>query len=124
MAPASSHYALYNSVLEPWTRLAHSAPGVINLRMAMLPWMMLTEPAKAMDEFQRMVSEKQEAVHETMVAFGQIPLHLWMDTWNACFTMTPQRAIGNAMIKSSRRLASPYSRRVSANRRRLSRPRS
>ncbi|NND90137.1 MAG: hypothetical protein HKN42_04675 [Granulosicoccus sp.] len=112
--------SVYHSVLDPWARLAVNAPVVMSLRLAILPWMWMTNPLKASQEMQRMVTEKQDAIHETLFAISQTPAQMWFDTWNACWSSTPHMALNKAVINSSRRVAQPYTRRVKANHKRLS----
>lgn len=109
----------YSRMLEPWTRLAYGASDVVNTRLTALPWMWLTHPIKASLETQRMFSEKQDALQETLFVMNQAPMQIWMDTFSALWTTPPHMALGRAMVNSSRRAAHPSSRRVKANQRRL-----
>ena len=111
----------YASVLEPWTRLAISTPSVVNLRLATLPWLWLSDPSKAAAEMQGMVEEKSDAWHETAIAISQNSLHFWADVMSAMWSPDPLRAFNRSMINSSRRVAYPSNKRVNANRKRLSR---
>ncbi|MGQ7844363.1 hypothetical protein ACUNV4_07800 [Granulosicoccus sp. 3-233] len=115
-----SCFSVYHSVLEPWTRLAAGAPDVINLRMTAMPWLWLLDPAKAMAESQRMVTEKHDAWNETMLAICHAPMHIWFETLGASWSRAPHVAFNEAVINSSRRVARPSNSRVRANRSRLS----
>lgn len=112
--------SVYQSVLEPWTRLASGAPDVINMRLSAMPWLWLLDPLQALTETQRMFTEKHEAWNETIFAIYQTPLQLWFDTVSASWSQAPQTALNNALINSSRRVARPSNRRVRANQERLS----
>jgi len=119
---ASQHpYFVYASVLEPWTRLAISTPSVIGLRLGTIPWLWVSNPARASAEVHRMFNEKNDALVETGIAIAQMPVQFWMDAVAATFSADPVRACYQAMIRSSNRVARPSGSRVRANQKRLSR---
>lgn len=119
MLGTSSPFTVYQSILEPWTHLAMKSPDVVNLRLASMPWLWLTDPVQAVREVEQMFTEKHNALTETLMAVGETPMQLWFDVMNACWSSNPHRAINNAVIHSSRRVAHPSNKRVKANRQRL-----
>lgn len=119
MLGTTSPFAVYHSILEPWTRLAIKSPDVVNLRLASMPWLLLTNPVQAAHEIEQMLTEKHDALTETLFAVSQTPMQLWSDLMNACWSANPQRAFNNAVIHSSQRVAHPSNKRVKANRQRL-----
>lgn len=119
MLGTPSPYVVYQSILEPWTRLALDSPDVVNLRLSSLPLLWLTDPVQAAREIEEMFAEKHDAWSETVLAVSQTPMQLWFDMMSACWSSNPYLACNNAMINSSRRVAHPANRRVTANRARL-----
>ena len=122
MPGTTSPFAVYQSILEPWNRLAMESPDVVNLRLAAMPWLWLTDPVRAVREVEQMFSEKHDAWTETVIAVGQTPMQLWLDMMGACWSSNPYLAFNNAVINSSRRVAHPANKRVKANRQRLGKP--
>ncbi|MGQ7847351.1 hypothetical protein ACUNV4_22870 [Granulosicoccus sp. 3-233] len=121
MNTATSHFAIYQCILEPWTRLAMKSSNVVHMRLAAMPWLMLTDPLKATNELERMISEKNHAWAETVLALSQTPMQLWIDMMTGCWSSNPCHAFNTALINNSRRVAHPANRRVRANCRRLGR---
>ncbi len=119
MLGTTSPFAVYQSILEPWTRLAMKSPDVVNLRLVSMPWLWLTDPVQAAREMEHMFTEKHDALTETLFAVSQTPMQLWFDMMNACWSANPHLAFNNAVIDSSRRVAHPSNKRVKANRKRL-----
>ena len=119
MLGTPSPFAVYQSILEPWSRLAMKSPDVVNLRLVSIPWLLLTNPVQAVREIEHMLTEKNDALTETLFAVSQTPMQLWFDTMNACWSANPQLAFNNAVIHSSHRVAHPSNKRVKANRKRL-----
>lgn len=119
MNGTTTPFAVYQSILEPWTRLAMKSSDVINLRLAAMPWLLLTDPLKAAREIEQMFSEKHDAWTETVFAVSQTPMQLWFDMMTACWSSNPCLALNNSVINSSRRVAHPANRRVRENRKRL-----
>lgn len=66
-----------------------------------------------------MVTEKQEALNETVLAISQTPTQLWFDMFKACWSGNPYQAANKALIDNSERLAYPSGSRVAANQKRL-----
>jgi len=114
---------VYACVLEPWTRLASSAPHVASMRLAMLPLLWWSNPVKASMEVQRMFSEKEDAWLETGQALAQAPMRLWLGAFAAMLSNNPSRTLSQAIINNSRFIARPANRRVRDNRDRLRRKR-
>lgn len=103
----------------PWTDLGNSAGVVIATRLTMMPWLLITNPDGAAKEMHKMVDEKQAALQETVAAFWLAPWHFWMDIAAAGPFASPRSTVTRAVGSAGRRLASPASRRVKANRKRL-----
>ncbi len=95
------------------------SPDVVNLRLASIPWLWLTDPVQAVREMEQMFTEKHDALTETLFAVSQTPMQLWFDMINACWSANPHIAFNDAVINSSRRMAHPSNKRVKANRKRL-----
>ncbi|ASJ72658.1 hypothetical protein [Granulosicoccus antarcticus] len=119
MPKITSPYAVYHSMLEPWTRLATGSPDVVNLRLVAMPWLWISDPMQASREMQQMITEKHEALSETIVAISQTPMQLWVDIMSACWSANPCQSVNEAFIDSSQRLAYPSNSRVLANQERL-----
>ncbi len=119
MQVSTSPFLVYQCILEPWTRLALKSSDVVHLRLAAMPWLLLTDPINAAREIEQMFSEKHDAWGETVLAVTQTPLKLWFDAMAAFCSNNPGVAFNRAMINSSRRMAHPANKRVRANRKRL-----
>lgn len=109
-----------NVLLESWTSLANESAEVVTSRIAQLPWMWLRSPATAEAETRRMFSEKQDAMLETQWVLWQMPAQFWADAFANDLMFKPDQAIQSASKKANQRLIGPSHKRVSANRKRLS----
>jgi len=104
----------------PWSPVLANAALVIPMRLALLPWLTLLDPKAGSRETRLMVSEKEAAFAESLLALWLAPVRYW--TGLATLSIVPgPRGIERAFADTSRRAATPYARRVRANRRRLAR---
>ena len=119
MARRSSVALSYPALLAPWQTLASDSSGVIALRLTLMPWLWMFDPAAARRESNTMVDEKKAAFAETQLALWSAPWRFWFDMASGGPLRTPTSMIADAMLQGTRRLAAPSQRRVGANRRRL-----
>ena len=122
MSQRSHPLFIYQSVLEPWVRLATGAPTVVALRISLLPLLWFTDPVKAAREVECMFVEKHDAWQETAQALLELPMHYSAEIWAACLRGQPHLAWSTALINGSQRIAKPTDSRIRANRKRLASP--
>ena len=111
----------YAAFLAPWNPVFSTSASVIAMRLAMLPWLWVSNPAAAERESRKMVSEKEDAWNDWQRLAWQAPVNYWMDVMSASLSGNPMGVFERAAGRSGRRLAKPYASRVNANRRRLGR---
>ena len=102
-------------------RFANDVATVMTLRLSMLPMMWMLDPAKAEKETRKMFSEKEDALQESVRQMMLAPVMFWFDVWQGLLKGDSDGGMRRARQMSEKRLSSPYTSRVSANRRRLSR---
>lgn len=102
-----------------WDRLNNGAAQVIALRLALLPWQWMFDPAGAKRETEKMFSEKKEALAETQIAWAMLPVTVWIDLLQAGKWMTPQQAMARMTTAATRDVFQPAQSRVTSNLKRL-----
>lgn len=104
----------------PWQSVFLDAAFVVPARLALMPWLALTDPDAGRREARLMVDEKLAAYGESLTSLWLAPLRYW--TGIATFAVAPG-AVGveRALAEANRAASRPYGRRVRANRRRLAR---
>ena len=102
-------------------RFANDVATVMTLRLSMLPMMWMLDPAKAEKETRKMFSEKEDALHESVRQMMLAPAMFWFDVWQGLLKGDSDGGMQRARQMSEKRISSPYTSRVNANRRRLSR---
>ena len=105
----------------PWQPVFAEAALVIPMRLALLPWLMLSDPAAGKRESHLMVDEKSAAFAESLASLWFAPFRYWAGL--ATLSVAPgTRGVERALAEASREASRPYARRVRANRRRLASP--
>ena len=102
-------------------RFANDVATVMSMRLSMLPMMWMLDPSKAEKETRKMFSEKEDALQESVRQMMLAPVMFWFDVWQGLLKGDSDGGMRRARQMSEKRLSSPYTSRVSANRRRLSR---
>ena len=102
---------------------ANDVATVMTLRLSMLPLMWMLDPAKAQKETRKMFSEKEDAMQESVRQLMVAPMMFWFDSWQGLLSGDSDGGMQRARQMSEKRISSPYTSRVSANRRRLSKGR-
>jgi len=119
------HYPMpLDAMKAPWNALAQDATTVIAMRLWRVSVLWWTDPKAAEREMKLMVSEKEDAAGETLQALALAPWRFWMDLAQTQMRLWPglvtQSDIDQAWTRSQKRLVAPSSKRVKANRKRLS----
>ena len=118
--PAAPIARLPTAPWDPWQPVFLDAALVVPMRLALMPWLALVDPAAARREARLMVDEKLAAYGESLIGLWLAPLRYW--TGLATLAVAPGAAgVERAFAEASRAAARPYGRRVRANRRRLAR---
>lgn len=118
--PSSSFPFPSGPLWAPWRPVFSDAALVVPMRLALMPWLMLTDPAAGHREAGLMVDEKRAAYGESLASLWLAPLRYW--TGIATLAVAPGSAgFDRALAETSRLAAKPYGRRVRSNRRRLAR---
>ena len=105
----------------PWQPVFADAALVIPMRLALLPWLMLVDPAAGKRESRLMVDEKSAAFAESLAGLWFAPFRYWAGL--ATLSIAPgARGVERALAEANREASRPYARRVRANRKRLARP--
>ena len=118
--PAASLPTLSGPPWAPWQPVFSDAALVVPMRLALMPWLMLVDPAAGRREANLMVDEKRAAYAESLASLWLAPARYWMGI--ATFAVAPGPAgVDRALADASRLAAKPYGTRVRANRRRLAR---
>lgn len=110
----------YTSFLDPWNQLAQNAPFIMAIRMIQMPIFQFIDPIAGCMENKRMVGEKVDAMIEYQQLLVLWPMNFYWDILRASMTGSISTSFDRALQQSNRRLAKPYTSRVSANHRRLS----
>ena len=104
-------------LLRRWQAILADSAAVIPMRLALLPMIWLRGPDAAEREVRTMFSEKTAAT-EAAFELWTAPMRYWAGL--ATLTIAPTRAgFDRAVAQANRRSATPYSSRVTANRKRL-----
>lgn len=83
--------------------------------------MWMFNPGDAARETQKMFSEKEDAMKALQQQMMFAPMMFWCDTWNGVLKGDSDLGINRAREAAEHRMSEPYTSRVSANRKRLSR---
>lgn len=101
-------------------RFVNDVATVMTMRLSMLPMMWIFDPAKAEKETRKMFSEKEDALQESARQMMVAPMMFWIDVWQGLMNGDEDGGMQRARKLNEKRIASPFTARVSANRRRLS----
>ena len=119
-APVAPFPTLSGPLWAPWRPVLSDAALVIPMRLALMPWLAILDPAAGRREANLMVDEKRAAYAESLASLWFAPMRYW--TGIATLALAPGAAgLDRALAETSRLAAKPYGTRVRANRRRLGR---
>jgi len=93
---------------------------VMSVRLAMLPWWWVSDPVRAEKETRKMFSEKEAAFSEVQSRMALTPTQFWYELWCGFVRGDADGGVGRATRSAELKLISPYTSRVSASRKRLS----
>lgn len=95
--------------------------AVMATRLTLLPMMWMVAPRTAARETRRMFSEKEDACNALQQQLMLAPMTFWLDLWQGILEGDRDGGLSRARGAAERRFSQPYTSRVRANKRRLTR---